>query len=599
MDKSRILLLSILLRLISFLPLVVIQQLGHLLGVLLWYSSSRMAKITRENIQLCFPHLDTTAQLKLARRSLEETGKNILEAAHAWMAPLDQCLLEFVAIEGKEHVERAVGAQRGVIFVIPHLGNWEMLNLYLGRYYPLTHMYQPSASPHLSDAILTWRQRTGTQFVPVSFAGVRSQYASLRSGHSIGAMPDQEPAQHSGIFTTFFGQTAMTGNLLPGLCRRSEASMIVVYAQRLPTGEGFRLVFQPVETSISGDNEAGIDAQRISEAIEKAVISVPEQYLWSYKRFRTRPEGDPEYYQLKGHPISVFVQAAILKSLLWLCSLPTLSLNQKVGAWLGYLAWQLKTSAARITRINVQLCFDSYRVTERNALCRDSMAEMGKALLETGQIWNAGDSEFQQMVTEISGEDLLASAKSNGQGVIVLIPPLGNREVTAVYLGSHYRVTEYYHPTKNSALDELIRRTRSRMGIALLPHTDRSVHLLIDRLKDGQLVTLCPDQQSRLSGGLFVPFFGVDALTTKVLPRLLQQSNALLIWACTERLPEGRGFRLRFSELDCCSSHSEEEILRAVGLSFQSCIETNPAQYRWADKRFNIRPTGQAKVYST
>ena len=214
---------------------------------------------------------------------------------------------------------------------------------------------------------------------------------------------------------------------------------------------------------------------------------------------------------------------------------------------------------------------------------KDKVAIIGMGCTRFGERW------------ESSAEDLMIEA------FLECLADAGieKKEIEAAYLGSHYKVTEYYHPTKNSALDDQIRKTRCRMGIALLPHTDRSVQLLTDRLKDGQLVALCPDQQPRLRAGLFVPFFGVDALTAKVVPRLLQHSNARLIWAYTERLPDGRGFRLRFAELDCCSSHSDEEILRAVSLSFQSCIETNPAQYRWADKRFNIRPTGRTKVYHT
>ena len=121
---------------------------------------------------------------------------------------------------------------------------------------------------------------------------------------------------------------------------------------------------------------------------------------------------------------------------------------------------------------------------------------------------------------------------------------------------------------------------------------------MLAKLHDGEVVTLCPDQQPRLRGGLFVPFFGVDALTTTVLPQLLRQSNARLICAYTERLPGGAGFRLRFTEIDCATdSVGEGEILRSVNLNLQHCIEANTAQYRWADKRFNIQPKGRARLY--
>jgi len=604
MGKLRVLLLSILLRLVSFLPLVIIQQLGSLLGVTLWYSSSKMAKITRENIDLCFPGLSRREQHKLARLSLEETGKSILETAHAWMAPIDLCLSEFVSVEGEAFVQQAVSDQRGLIFVIPHLGNWEMLNLYLGVHYPLTHMYQPSDPPDLSHAILNYRQRSGTEFVSVSMAGIRSQLVALKAGNNIGAMPDQEPAQPGGVFANYFGQSAITSTLLPRLYQGTGARMIVAYAQRLPRGKGFKIVFQSLQpresvakvSSVSGTDAAIIDPQALNDGIQLAVASLPEQYLWSYKRFRTRPEGEPEYYQLKGHPLSVLIQTALLKLLLWLFSLPTLSIIQKTGEVLGILGWHLKTAAAKVTRINIDLCLHSSGVAQRQALCRNSMVESGKTLMETGRIWLSSDTECQRLYSEIRGEDLLMQARSLQQGVVVLIPPQGNRELTIRYLGSHFNVTEYYHPDKNTALDELIRQMRNRMGIALLPHINKSVELMIEKLKMGELVTLCPDQQPRLRGGLFVPFFGIDALTTRILPTLLQQSNARLICATTERLRKAGGFRLLFEELDC-SLETDEEMLQSINLGLQYCIETNLDQYRWSDKRFNIRPKGQPKLY--
>ncbi|MBD3648687.1 MAG: hypothetical protein HUJ31_14820, partial [Pseudomonadales bacterium] len=162
--------------------------------------------------------------------------------------------------------------------------------------------------------------------------------------------------------------------------------------------------------------------------------------------------------------------------------------------------------------------------------------------------------------------------------------------------GEAFNVAEYYHPATHTSLDNMIRRQRHAMGISLFPHTRRATARLVQHLREGGVVTLCPDQQPRLRGGEFIPFFGCPALTTTALACLLQQSGASLVFGVALR--EDRGFRVYFHPCEYGNTEAGNvAVLANVNEQLEKIVEQHMEQYRWSDKRFNIRPPGEPKVY--
>lgn len=586
METFRVSVISLFIRLLARLPLSVIQHVGAFLGLILWHSGSRGAKVACENIRLCYPDLASAQQLQLARSSLIQTGKTITETARAWFAPLPSCLQDFREIEGLELALSYAKAKQGLIFIMPHLGNWEMINLYLGKYFPLTHMYQPNRSEKLDRLIQNLRERSGTTFVATNNAGMRAQLRALKNGDNIGTMPDQEPAQHGGVFSTYFEQTALTSDLVPELCRRTGAKAVVVYALRRPHAAGFKVVFRDVHAELgSADKELALQA--LNQALESAVHESPEQYLWSYKRFRSRPEGEPELYALHQNHFVRCIQSTFLTAVLKILALLPLRWIQRLGNTVGMLAFLTNAKDKKVSRVNIDLCLSDKSADERQSLTRLSLMEAGKTLLETGLMWR----DFRS--THCDSDDLEASKS----GTVVLIPPLGNREYLMRHLGELYSCHEYYHPNKSAAVNDLIVRARTRMGIALVPHTTRSIRHLDEALRAGEVVAICPDQQPRLPGGLFIPFFGIAGLTTNVIHTLVTRGHARLVLGYAQRLADAKGFRLRFADIDVDKDLSPEALLSAVNETMQVHILPICRQYRWLDRRFNIRPKGQARLY--
>lgn len=565
------------------LPLPVIQALGAMLGLAAWYGRSRMALVTRENLALCYPEMPRAARDGLARASMMETGKTGLEAAFAWTASFRRCRNAIVEVEGKELLDETLASGRGLILVIPHLGNWEMGNHFLGPNFQPTYIYQPNRSPVLDAIIRIWRGRTGTRLVETDKRGIKAQLEVLKSGGIICNMPDLEPDIYAGEFADFFGVPALTSTLVPKLARHTGASVMLAVCQRLPVGRGYRMVFSSID-------DAELTVGGINAAIEAAITEVPEQYLWSYKRFNTRPPGSPACYQFRQHPLRVAVESAFIN--LWISlgrRLPLYQLRQ-VGALAGDLARIARTRFQRHTHTNLQLCGEALGMSDLQELEVASLRESGTTAMEVPLIWRA-EPDFLSDVTRLSGLEYLYGGK-----VIVLTPPLGNRELLMRLLANRYPLTEAYLPRSNTALDDRVRRERAAMGIRLVPYSLDGFKVLKQRLAEDELVTICPDHQPGAGWGEFVPFFGQRAFMAGALACLIRETGAGVVIGAAVRDPEGFAVMLGHCAID--RDADDACLLGQINRELEQIIHSHASQYRWSDKRFQVRPPGEAKVYS-
>ncbi len=283
------------LRALARLPLPLAHALGALLGWLVAYLPSRHRAITRRNLALCFPALGERERRVLARRSLVETGKTVLEMPRVWLTPGETALGLIREVSGEELVREAVAGGRGAIAVSPHLGNWELCGLYLSARYGITSLYRPPRASRWAAMVRAARERMGARLVPTDAKGIKTLYQALGRNEMIGILPDQDPRQGAGAFAPFFGVAANTMTLLPRLVGKSGAPVIFCFAERLPRGQGFHLHFLPAPEGI-GDSDPQVAAAALNRGVEACVRLRPEQYQWSYKRFRTRPEGEPPLY---------------------------------------------------------------------------------------------------------------------------------------------------------------------------------------------------------------------------------------------------------------------------------------------------------------
>lgn len=272
---------KIILKILAMLPLPIIHGLGVVIGWVSYWSDEKFSRRIRNNLHNIRFAPNLKAHARLVRLNVSETGKGMIETLAIW-AKSERSVLQWVKhCEGWHHVETALAAKKGIVFLTPHLGCYEITARYYTARHPMTVLYSPARKSWLSNIMEQGRQRSNTSLAPANLSGVRSLLKALKRGEAVGILPDQVPDLGDGVWATYFGEPAYTMNLVGKLVDATDATVLLAYGERLPWGKGFTIHIEPLDT--------GTTAQDINNAIERLVRKKPEQYLWSYRRFK-RPQ---------------------------------------------------------------------------------------------------------------------------------------------------------------------------------------------------------------------------------------------------------------------------------------------------------------------
>ena len=280
---------------LSIWPLPIIHFIASMIGLLFYYLPNDLRRISAINIKLCFPELNEQEHQGLLKRSLIETAKSGLEIAPMLLWNKKRSLSLVKKVHGLNLLEEAIKEGNGVIVAIPHLGMWEMIGLYCSANHPMTSLFRPSRIKNMDDFIREGRERFGARLVPTDASGIRSLYKALKNGELTIMLPDQDPRWGNGEFVPVFGIQAYSMTLLARLAKKSSATILFSYAERLANGKGYTLHFRTATEGCKSPDST-IATASIMSGIENCIREVPEQYQWSYKRFRTRPKGEKNYY---------------------------------------------------------------------------------------------------------------------------------------------------------------------------------------------------------------------------------------------------------------------------------------------------------------
>lgn len=283
------------LSIVSRLPLALARILGAAIGQVAWLCRTRGAKTTLTNLENCFPHLGTRTRNALAAKSLRHWGMTVLEIPGIWHRGKKSLNL-IRSVKGQDLIDAALAEGKGLMMVSPHYGNWEVVGYWAATLGPLTTLYQPPRRFDLDDLLQQVRAKTGATLVPTNVRGVASLIKALKQGELVGILPDMEPELGSGVFANFFGVPALTMTLIHNLQQKTNATVLIGVAQRVPGG--FDIVFVDPGKYIASPDPV-TSAEAMNRTIEQLVMLAPEQYQWEYKRFKRRPDGLAKLYDGK------------------------------------------------------------------------------------------------------------------------------------------------------------------------------------------------------------------------------------------------------------------------------------------------------------
>ena len=180
-------------------------------------------------------------------------------------------------------VQEAMSEGRGMIILCPHLGGFEIIPRYLANHYPATIMYRPSRQEWLNEVVEEGRAYPNMHFVPTNLNGVRQMTRALSKGEAIAILPDQVPSGGDGIWAPFFGKPAYTTTLPIRLANRHNTPAVMFTAKRRALGKGWIIDAKRLDAFSEDANSA---VKELNAAIEAAILVAPEQFIWSYNRYK-------------------------------------------------------------------------------------------------------------------------------------------------------------------------------------------------------------------------------------------------------------------------------------------------------------------------
>ena len=280
--------------LIAQLPMQCNFALGKGLGFLLFHLVPSRKRIAEANIRLCFPELDLQARDQLVRRIIDNCAIGFFETTMALWGP-ERNFRHRYQIKGEDHLQAAQASGKGVLLVGCHMTTLDMAGRLLAFYAKTDMLYRQDPNPLLAYLLISARERfNGEAIISVE---TRKLVRNLRAGHVVWYAPDQDYGIKHSLFAPFFGIPAAT---VPGTARFAalgNAQVIFFSHYREADGSYSLELSPPLENFPTGDDVA--DCTRVNQMIEQIIRKQPDQYLWVHRRFKTRPEGEPNVYPKK------------------------------------------------------------------------------------------------------------------------------------------------------------------------------------------------------------------------------------------------------------------------------------------------------------
>lgn len=280
-----------LLRLLALLPISIGRAIGGGLGMLMYAANAKRRRIARINLALCFPALDDNARERLLRRHYRDAGRAYLDIGwFAWGSK--RRLTRAMQVDGLAHVTQALAAGRRVILLAPHCVGMNIGGMAVAQHYPVFSMVKPQRNPVINWLLDRARARYDSPLIQRD-QGLRPVVRGLKAGWIFYYLPDEDFGPKHSVFAPFFGVPTATLTTLGRLASLTDAVVLPCFARLSRAGYAIT-VAPPLADFPTGDE--GTDAARMNQALEAGIRAAPEQYMWTFKLFKTRPAGAASPY---------------------------------------------------------------------------------------------------------------------------------------------------------------------------------------------------------------------------------------------------------------------------------------------------------------
>jgi lauroyl/myristoyl acyltransferase len=280
-------------RLSIYVPRTWVDKTAAALGRLYFHNNKKRRDIALINLKMAFPEKTESERRALAINHFEAAVKSILDLPILWWAS-DRYLKKYVSISGTEFYRQALKEGRNVVLLTGHFVGLDFGGTIISREFPHIGLIKPVKNKLVDWIMVRGRKRFGATLF-LRDQGMRPVVKAIRSGYGFYYLPDEDHGPEKSVFVDFFATRAAMLTGAAKLIRNCNATALPAFIKRLDDGQGYELIIKPPLTDFpSGDAQA--DAQAVASSLEQSIREAPEQYMWTFRIFQTRPNNEKSPY---------------------------------------------------------------------------------------------------------------------------------------------------------------------------------------------------------------------------------------------------------------------------------------------------------------
>lgn len=280
------------LKLCTYLPYATLMKLGKGIGLIMQLLPLKIKHTAQVNLKLCFPELSPAERQIFLKKNFISLGVGVMETALAWFASAKK-LANLAHVQGENQIELALTRGKGALLISPHFTTLQIAGRLWALQQPFAVVYRRQKNPVVN--YVTERSLKKHYHKTISRESLREILRCLAQNLPVWYTPDIDAGLKNSIFVPFFSVNAATITATARLAQKSEAAVIPTFFYRRDDLSGYDLIGEPILENFPSDDVVQ-DTERVNMILECGIRKKPEQYIWQYKRFKTRPKGEKRFY---------------------------------------------------------------------------------------------------------------------------------------------------------------------------------------------------------------------------------------------------------------------------------------------------------------
>ena len=276
-----------------FTPISFRNFLARIITFFSCKTNKKRYRIAKKNLLMCFPEKSEKELNAMVRQFFYYKSRVFLDYAFLWFSNENR-LKKLYVVKHDGELRGLKTLEKNIILLTCHMLALDHGAQALSFENHIVGLSKPMKNPVIDWLVIRGRTRFNTHLYERTY-GMMGIVSSIKSGDQFFYLPDEDLGESHSEFLPFFGVQKATITALGRLAKICDAKVVpCVSVFNDQTGQ-YEVHFMPAMSQYpTGDKVA--DALTMNQMLEKLILKAPEQYIWTFKYFKTRPDESSSVY---------------------------------------------------------------------------------------------------------------------------------------------------------------------------------------------------------------------------------------------------------------------------------------------------------------